>query len=229
MAHDHLHDHDHGDDEAGAATLRRGLLAIVVVTALLGLVAMAVWWPRGPGPELNPGTQLEYVDATVTAVRVGDCISLDIPDALTSCQLVTADVTSGRASGSVASFRIYETDFEKPELDVGDRVVLLRNPQIDPTVAYTFNDFQRGVPLLALAVLFVVVVIAFGRLAGLRALVGIAVSFLVIFLFLLPSLLRGNPALPVAMAATVVIATAVLYLAHGVRTGRPRSRWPGPS
>ena len=186
---------------AGAATLRRGLLAIVVVTALLGP------WPWRCGglaapPRADPGTQLEYVDATVTA-WVGDCISLDIPDALTSCQLVTADVTSGRASGSVASFRIYETDFEKPELDVGDRVVLLRNPQIDPTVAYTFNDFQRGVPLLALAVLFVVVVIAFGRLAGLRALVGIAVSFLVIFLFLLPSLLRGNPALPVAMAATV--------------------------
>jgi uncharacterized membrane protein len=218
MAHSHSHSHAHGDDELDAAPLRRGLVLAVLAAALVAIVLMVVWWPRGPGPDIQVGASFEYVDATVTGTETRECSSIELPDALVNCQIVTADVTSGGASGDVATFRIYETDFDKPELSVGDDVVLLRNPQVDPSVAYTFSDFQRTLPLVALAVLFVVVVVLLGRFAGLRALLGIVVSFAVIFLFLLPSLLRGNPALPVAMAATVAIAVAVLYLAHGVRT-----------
>jgi uncharacterized membrane protein len=67
-----------------------------------------------------------------------------------------------------------------------------------------------------LAVIFVIAVIALGRWKGLRALVGIVISFGVILFFLLPSLLRDNPAVPVALVATIVIAFLALYLAHGV-------------
>lgn len=218
--HSHSHAHAHGEDlpDGGPVALRRGLVAVVLVAMVLGVVAAVVWWPRGEGPQLYVGAGRELVDATVTGVQASECSSIEIPDALTGCQIVTAEVTSGGASGQTATFRIYETDFDKPELSIGDRVVLQRNPVVDPSVAYSFSDFQRTAPLVWLAVLFVAVVVIFGRLAGLRALLGIAVSFAVIFLFLLPSLLRGNPALPVAMAATVVIAVAVLYLAHGVHT-----------
>jgi uncharacterized membrane protein len=208
--------HSHGDHESDEM-LRRGLLAVVAVAAALAVLGMVVWWPRGPAPELNAGVRFEYVDATVTSIELGRCTSIEVPDAFTDCQTVTAQVTSGETDGSVASFRIYETEIDKPELEVGDGVVLQRNPQVDPSIAYAFLDYQRSPPLLLLTALFVVVVVLLGRLAGLRALMGIVVSFAVIFLFLLPSLLRGNPALPVAMAATVGIAVVVLYLAHGVR------------
>ena len=219
-AHGHSHGHAHGADlpDGGPVALRRGLVAVVVVALVLGLVAVVVWWPRGDAPQLYVGADREFVDSTVTGVEVTECSSIDIPDARTGCQIITAEVTSGEVAGLIATFRIYETDFDTPELSVGDGVVLQRNPVVDASVAYSFSDFQRTTPLVWLVVLFVVVVVAFGRLAGVRALLGIAVSFAVIFLFLLPSLLRGNPALPVAMAATVVIAVAVLYLAHGVRT-----------
>jgi uncharacterized membrane protein len=217
---DHAHHHSHGGDipAGGPVALRRGLIAVVVIAVVLGAVAVVVWWPRGDGPQLSVGADREFVDATVTAVEVGECSSIEIPDARTGCQIISAEVTSGEASGQTATFRIYETDFDKPELATGDRIVLQRNPAVDQAVAYSFSDFQRSTPLVWLVLLFVAVVVMFGRLAGVRALLGIVVSFAVIFLFLLPSLLRGNPALPVAMAATVVIAVAVLYLAHGVRT-----------
>ena len=68
-----FHGHTHGHDEDGAAPLRRGLLAIVVVIGVLGLVAMAVWWPRGEDPSLFADDDRQYVDATVTAVELTEC------------------------------------------------------------------------------------------------------------------------------------------------------------
>ncbi|MGD9798207.1 MAG: YibE/F family protein [Acidimicrobiia bacterium] len=59
-------------------------------------------------------------------------------------------------------------------------------------------------------------VVAFARWKGVRALAGLAVSFVVIIAFLLPSLLRDNNAVLVALVTTSVIAFAALYLAHGV-------------
>jgi uncharacterized membrane protein len=59
-------------------------------------------------------------------------------------------------------------------------------------------------------------VIAFGRWKGVRALAGLAVSLGVILVFTLPSLLRDNNAIAVALVTTSVIAFAALYLAHGV-------------
>ncbi len=50
----------------------------------------------------------------------------------------------------------------------------------------------------------------------LRALVGLVIAFGVVVGFLLPALLDGKPAIPVALVAGAVILYAVLYLAHGV-------------
>lgn len=211
-AHGHTHD---GPDEA---RLRRGLTVAVVAVLVVGLVGVAVWWPRGEAPELNPGgVTLQYVDATVTGVVTEDCLSIEVAGATEDCQVVTVEVTSGETSGSTAELRIPASDFSKPQLEVGDDVVLARNPLAPAEFQYSYVDQQRTMPLVLLTVLFVVVVVALGRWKGVRALAGIFVGLAVIVGFLLPSLLRGNPALPVALAATFVIAFLVLYLAHGFR------------
>jgi uncharacterized membrane protein len=216
MSGAHLHAHDHGD--LGEARLRRGLTVAVAVVLVLGIIGVAVWWPRGEAPELNPGgAALQYVDATVTEVTREDCVSVEVAGAAVECQVVDVEITSGEPEGTSATFRIQASDFSKPDLEAGDRIVLARNPLAPPEFQYSYADQQRATPLLLLTVLFVVVVVALGRWKGVRALAGIFVGLAVIVVFLLPSLLRGNPALPVALAATVVIAFLVLYLAHGFR------------
>lgn len=214
--------HDHAHDESLpslAPGLRRGLTIGVAVVAALAIIGVGMWWPRGDAPELNPGgNPLIHVDATVDAVVVAPCPGLEVQGSFTDCQNVRATVTSGDTKGDVARFVLYATDFDKPDLAAGDDVVLLRNPGVPDEVAYSYFDFQRSSPLLWLGLLFVIVVIALGRWKGVRALAGILVSFGVLIVFLLPSLLRGNPALPVALAATVLIAFAALYLAHGLNT-----------
>ncbi|MFN3542961.1 MAG: YibE/F family protein, partial [Rhodococcus sp. (in: high G+C Gram-positive bacteria)] len=61
-----------------------------------------------------------------------------------------------------------------------------------------------------------VVICVVARWRGFRALVGLLIAFAVLVVFMLPALLDGAPAIPVALVAGAVILYAVLYLAHGV-------------
>lgn len=191
------------------------LRGAVIAVAVLAVAGMVVLWPRGEAPDLGvrPST---FVDATVRSVERGDCDSVEVPGALSGCRVVTMELTSGEQDGRVSTFVVMDTQLEVPELHEGDRVVLLDTGSTVEETRYTFVDFQRGTPLVALTVLFVIVVVAFGRLRGLRALVGLAASAAVLVLFIVPALLRDQPALPVALVGTVVIAFLALYLAHGL-------------
>ncbi|MFN0092841.1 MAG: YibE/F family protein, partial [Acidimicrobiales bacterium] len=189
------------------------LAAALVAAALIGLAAL---WPRGAAPDLaGSASRLAMVDATVTEVGEGECLSGEV-DAPVDCQLVRAEVTSGPGEGDLAEVRIPRIDFSAPTLAVGDKVVLLRNAAAPASFRYSWVDFQRRTPLLLLTGLFAVVVVGVGRLQGLRALGGLVVSLGVVGAFLLPALLRGENALAAGLVTTVLVGAGALYLAHGV-------------
>jgi uncharacterized membrane protein len=191
-------------------------LAIVIVGAAAVLATIA-FWPRGDAPDLGVQPN-DYVDATVTGVDTDTCEDPEVA-APTPCQIVSARLTSGPDSGDEITFEVRATQFEVPELAEGDEIVLLDVPTSPDQFRYSFADFQRTTPLIWLVAAFVLVVIAFGRWQGVRALVGLAASGAVLIAFLVPALLRDEPAVGVALAATVLIAFVALYLAHGVNTG----------
>ena len=104
----------------------------------------------------------------------------------------------------------------QPNLAAGDDIRISRQVDQAGTTTYAFYDYERTWPLIALAAVFAVVVVAVARWRGLRALVGIVVAFAVLVVFLLPALRDGAPAIPVALVASAAILYAVIYLAHGV-------------
>jgi uncharacterized membrane protein len=67
-----------------------------------------------------------------------------------------------------------------------------------------------------LAGIFAVAVVLVGRLRGVMALVALAVSFLVLTLFILPAILQGSNPLLVAVIGSSAIMLIALYLCHGL-------------
>jgi uncharacterized membrane protein len=194
----------------------RWLLGVVAGVAVVTLVGLVVWWPRGDVEDTGASLAgLSYPRGVVVEVAPGECITVELV-APTECDLVSVELTSGPDTGSIAPVQVAAIDFGTPELRVGDHVILQYNPLAPPQYAYTFWEFQRELPLAALTILFVAVVLVFGRWQGLRALSGLVVTFGIILWFLLPSLLRDQPAVGVAIVAASLIAFATLYLAHGV-------------
>jgi uncharacterized membrane protein len=188
------------------------MVAVAALT-VLGMIAM---WPRGEAPDLGDLPARSYVNGTITGVQDGACPSVEVTGQ-DACVRYTTRLSSGPDNGDDIDFEVLATDVEVPELHEGDKVVLIdfaRSP--DPQFRYQFYEYQRSTPLLWLLVAFAAVVIAFGRLQGVRALVGLALSLGVLVLFVVPALLRDSPAVLVALVGTVAVAYIAIYLAHGV-------------
>lgn len=233
---DHHHGHSHSHSHSGpikigdtAARVVVGLLVVIGVAVLVGLVWL---WPSKqhveiPLPMQNAGGGAVTTEAgTVVMQEWGPCGSPSLgrvfpddpapPRANTyDCQRSIITIDSGPHAGNKTLFEIAPGPGQ-PELHAGDKIRLVR--QSDPSGApmYSFEDYARGLPLTLIVLAFVIVIVAVARWRGLRALLGLGFAFGVLVMFLLPALLDGKPAIPVALVAGSLILYAVLYLAHGV-------------
>jgi uncharacterized membrane protein len=154
---------------------------------------------------------VKLVDATVTSARNAPC-----PAVQNVCSTVRVRVTSGPDRGKTTQLPELTFGADVPTLEQGDRVVLGR--VVDPTgrVDYYFSDLQRRRPLLLLALLFAVAVVAIGRWRGFAALIGLAITWTVLVWFMLPAVLDGKSPVAVALVGSAVIMFFVLYLTHGL-------------
>jgi uncharacterized membrane protein len=172
-----------------------------------------VLWPRG---ELaRPATagqadSTQFVSATLTKVVRLDCEEADpgVPGSV--CIKVTARLAGGR------QVTFDTTDPTGGLFRAGQRVSLAVNEQPGLPPSYNIQDLERGRPLLVLIALFVGAVVAFGRWQGIRSLVGLGLSFVVIIGFVVPAILRGHSAVAVAVTGAMAIMLVSLYLSHGI-------------
>ncbi|NEW59084.1 YibE/F family protein, partial [Nocardia cyriacigeorgica] len=132
-----------------------------------------------------------------------------------TCQRSLIAIESGPHEGNHTLLEIAPGPGQ-PELQAGDSIRIVRQTAPDGTPLYSFDDYARGLPLTLITLAFVVVIIVVARWRGLRALLGLGFAFGVLVVFMLPALLDGKPAIPVALVAGSLILYAVLYLAHGV-------------
>ena len=192
---------------------QRLLLAVVGVLVLAVLAGAVALWPRGRLAEPAGGGQADptrLVPATLTSVQTVPCQEAEPGLPGSTCIKVRA-----RPDGAEE----VEFDTTDPTGDTfrsGQRVRLSILEQAGQPAFYNIRDLERGRPMVALAALFVLAVIAFGRWQGVRSLIGLACSFAVIVGFVVPAILRGRSPVPVALVGAMAIMLASLYLSHGV-------------
>ncbi|CPW63068.1 YibE/F family protein [Mycobacteroides abscessus] len=237
VSHSHTHSHAHhglgpkGTAPFGstAARIVVGLLAAMGIAVLVGLVAL---WPEHrtvdiPLPYQNAhGGAVTTESGTVLATRLGECGSPSTGQVLTAdpaagqtpdsaCALDLIAITSGPNSGAKTQLE-FTAGGGQPTLAAGEHIRITRQVDAQGATSYSFYDYERTWPLIAVAAAFAIVICLVARWRGLRALVGILVAFLVLAVFLLPALRDGGPALPLALIASAAILFVVIYLAHGV-------------
>ncbi|GAB3879495.1 hypothetical protein GCM10029964_031960 [Kibdelosporangium lantanae] len=129
--------------------------------------------------------------------------------------VTTVKLSDGPASGKEITKR-EPNEPSTTRYTVGDRIVLAfsgGNPADGN--AYRISDYQRGLPLALLALLFALAVLVLGRYRGLAALVALGLSFVVLLMFVLPAILAGENPLLVAVAGAGLIMFIALYVTHG--------------
>ncbi|NKY27429.1 YibE/F family protein [Nocardia gamkensis] len=232
MSDHHHHHHDHSGPIAIGATAARVVVGLLTVIGVVVVIAAIVLWPSKqhidiPLPMQNAGGGAVQTEAgTVVLQDVGPCgspslgkVFVEKPEPPRStaytCQRSLISIESGPHKGNRTLLEIAPGPGQ-PDLHAGDELRLVRQTDPSGTPLYSFEDYSRGMPLALIFVVFVVVIVAVARWRGVRALLGLVFAFAVLVLFLLPALLDGKPAIPVALVAGSLILYAVLYLAHGV-------------
>lgn len=198
--------HDHRGGPLPITPGMRRLVLIVLIPLLLATAAgMVALWPT----EERPATDgVDRFDATV--IDTHECVDSPDPD----CVEGVIRLDSGPDRGAEVTVAVpYGPDF--PEFTSGDEIVVVGNPDWPLEERYNVQDFQRSAPLLLLAVLFALAVVALSRWRGLAALAGLGISILVLTLFILPALLEGASPLAVAVVGASAIMVVTLYLSHG--------------
>lgn len=195
--------------------IRRRLLFALVPFVIATFVGLVLLWPGEPkNLGASEGLRAPQYDATVISTDTGGC---EPPEQQPNfvCSIVNVEVEDGPDAGFTFEFN-HLSGPESRRFATGDKVIVAQANSEEGTPNYYFVDFDRRIPLLILALIFGVVVVALSRLHGFLSLIGVVVSIGLLIVFVMPAILEGSNPLAVSIVASAAIMFLTLYLAHGV-------------
>lgn len=107
--------------------------------------------------------------------------------------------------------RVGEAEYQR-----GDEVVISRTKDFEGNDIFYITDFVRRKPLLWLFLMFVVLAAVVGRWRGVNSILGMGISFLLIFRFILPQILAGRDPVLISIFGSLLIIPVTFYLSHGL-------------
>ena len=186
---------------------------VVLIIALLAAIAGR----QAPGEQalaLGPGESRTY-RARVTEVL--EERTVDLGEFEQPVQLLRLRITDGPLSDQEVEVEhgLLGLTNENSLFRAGDRVLVEHTRTIEGVEFFLIVDFVRTGPLLWLTLLFVAATVLLSRWQGVRSLVGMGISLLVIVGFIVPQILAGKNPVVVAIAGSVVMMGISLYLVYG--------------
>jgi uncharacterized membrane protein len=193
------------------------MVAVLVVLSIATVAGLVLLWPSGRLEHSAALQNLSSLGARITSVDRRSCAL-----GTGTCQAVTAKLTSGPNKGELTTFTVTPSP-GLGTLEQGQRIRVTKNPApppgADPTVKvppYSFTDFDRRLPMLWLGLGFVVLLLVTGRLHGLRALVGLTASVVLVVEFVIPSILHGHSAVAVALVGALGVMLITIPFSYGL-------------
>lgn len=238
QGHSHGHSHSHGPAAPVSKHLRKVIAAVLIPFTAAVVVGLVVLWPGGAPSHERTGVGFDRQTQQATVARVvevscsavnasgggspsggtsgatGDTAAQGEKGPKGTCKKATVRVDTGKDKGRTFT-EIVQPD-QTRQLHQGEKVVVAYEPSAPRELQYSVTDVSRKVPMALLAGIFALAVVVVGRLRGVMALVALAVSFLVLTLFILPAILQGSNPLLVAVVGASAIMLIALYMCHGL-------------
>jgi len=99
---------------------------------------------------------------------------------------------------------------------VSDKVIVTFSKDFEGNDYFYITDYVRRGSLLWLFIIFVVVAVVIAKWRGILSLVGMGISFLVIFSFILPKISSGSNPVEIAILGSLIIIPVSFFLSHGL-------------
>lgn len=98
----------------------------------------------------------------------------------------------------------------------GDRVMVDSYEDASGLTQYVITDYQRQSSLWILLIIFLLAVVWLSKWRGVRSLVGLAVSFMVMIGWMIPKIAQGGAPVPITIIGAIVMLTFSLLITEGL-------------
>jgi uncharacterized membrane protein len=129
----------------------------------------------------------------------------------------TLDVTvlDGASAGQTIQVDYDSQNINDLALNVGDMVILEKAANSSGQTTYSIEDKYRLDSISFIAAAFIIVVVLIAGWKGLTSFIGLGLSLLVIFSYIVPQILAGADPLTVCLIGSIIILLLTTYIAHG--------------
>ena len=190
-----------------------------LITFLLVIIAIFLFWPYFTQVDLPNVSMTGFGSETVRA-RVTEIIEegeITLGDVVQRYQIARVELLEGEYQGIVM-----EMDYGKRQvlssavyLQPGDTILVTVGSRPDGVLTVYFVDFVRTNSLLWLTGIFVATILVISRWKGLRSLLSMAFSLMVIIGYIIPHILAGEDPLRVSIIGSIILLGVTLYLTYG--------------
>jgi len=173
---------------------------------LIGFAGLSFFVLSSKGVGAQELQKEEYLEGKVVSILNQEENSQQLKIEIYKGSLKSETITVDNSTSQRAGYQPYQVD---------DKLIIGYSKTPQGTDFFFINDYVRGSALLTLFIIFVIVSLIVTKKWGLSSLLGMTLSFLVIFYLILPLITKGfEPILATITGATIII-PLTFYLSHG--------------
>lgn len=143
---------------------------------------------------------------------------IDMGDTRQRYQIARVEILEGDFAGLIKDIDYGRRQMFPPGtfyLEPGDQVLVALGRDVNGGLTVYFADFVRVNPLIWLFGIFAVSILLISGWKGLRSLLSLVFSLLVIVGYIIPAILTGGDPVTVSITGSIILLTVTLYLTYG--------------
>lgn len=189
--------------------------ASIMMLGMILIIMMMVSYQSFHQNKVGESKGIYEVQAEVLEVDDSEIVRTNI--AAIGSQQLTVKILKGKYKGKV----VPANNGLLGQLDVdniyqkGDHIVVAVMEKEEEIVGAKALDYYRQNGLLILFVLFILILLIYGGIIGIKALFSFVASLVVIWYFLIPRLLAGDNAIVMAVSVVVLLSAIIIFSVAG--------------
>lgn len=198
--------------------MKNNYLRILIMVALLTIIAFMTL-PVFNKIEL-PNVHMTAMGSEMVKARVKEIIEegdIDLGGTVQRYQVARVELLEGKYQDITM-----EMDYGKRQilsnniyLRQGDTILVTIGSRPDGVLTVYFADFVRLNSILWLTAIFALTILVISRWKGLRSLLSLVFSLIIIISYIIPHILAGEDPLMVSIVGSVILLGMTLYLTYG--------------
>lgn len=190
-----------------------------VITVSLAVIIIALFFLFMPKQASEATTNFGYTADTVKAevINISEEGTTTIGEVTQAYQIALVRVLEGEFEGQQFTIDYGKRYIRSADYDLSpnQKILIAINRLPDGLVSAYFMDFVRLNPLLIIGIIFVVICVSVSGWKGVRSLLGVALSILVIIFYIIPQIINGKNPIIISLIGSLFFLTISLYLVYG--------------